>query len=65
MQSRLEVNLYRQGEQRLIIADVKDEGESFKFTFGRNQSIKHVMATIPKLVMDARFDAMIRERAAV
>jgi hypothetical protein len=65
MQSRLEVNLYREGEQRLIIADVKDEGESFKFTFGRNQSIKHIWSQIPKLVMDARFEAMIRERVAM
>lgn len=35
MHTRLDVKLTRQGEQRLIVADVKDEGETFKFTFGR------------------------------
>lgn len=65
MQPKLDVTLYRQGEQRLIIADVIDEGETFKFTFGRNQTIKHVWSMIPKLVMDAKFDRMIHEKVAV
>jgi hypothetical protein len=65
MQSSLEVKLFLQGEQRQIVAYVKDEGETFKFTFGRNQSIKHIWSMIPRLVMDAKFDRMIRERVAV
>lgn len=65
MYSKLDVKLSRQGEQRLIVADVNDAGETFRFTFGRNQSIKHVWAMIPRLVMDAKFDRMLSQRAAV
>jgi hypothetical protein len=50
-------------ENRMIVAYVQFEGEDFQFTFGRGQSVSHISATIPKLVMDILFDRRIRARA--
>lgn len=42
-------------ENRFIVAYVSYEGESFTYKFGRNQSVSHIWATLPKLVTDELF----------
>lgn len=50
-------------ENRFIVAYVTYEGQEFKYRFGRGQSVSHISATLPKLVMDELFDRRIRARA--
>jgi hypothetical protein len=51
-------------ENRLIVAYVQFEGEDFLFKFGRGQSVSHISATLPKLVMDSLFDRRIMARVS-
>jgi hypothetical protein len=50
-------------ENRFIVAHVNYEGEDFQYKFGRGQSVRHITATLPKLVMDELFIRRIRARA--
>lgn len=46
-------------ENRHIVAYVTYEGEEFTYRFGRNQSVSHIWATLPKLVTDELFQRRV------
>ena len=63
MLDRLQVEYSKEG--RFVVATVFDGQETFRYTFGESNSVRHINSQIPKLYMDEQWDRRMKAKFAV